>query len=360
MKKLILAFTMVVLCVFCFVGCVKECEHTYSDATCTKAPVCTKCGEFKPGAEELGHNWLEATCTTVKTCSVCGETRGTTLRHSWTKATCTEAQVCKNCGTTQGEALGHEWKPATCTDPQICKTCGDTQAIALGHRWQGATCTQPTTCKTCKKTEGQSIGHIYVDNVCTKCNDKLIESYVELERYLNKNFRTLNTAIGDLTYLKINVEVNDPNYWAKQDFEIQIESTLFFDEIDCSLDFALIYADFLPYEQRIQAVVDVFTYQQEIVKIAEDAFPGQKFEVKFYTWGYEYPSIQVGFNSETMMCWRNWESDPYSSSFGYSSTYLIDWQIYTFDGLDCGTYDQQQKVLKDIRKAWPYNDIDNY
>lgn len=38
-----------------------ECDHTYSDATCTAAKTCTKCGVTDGGA--LGHSYAEGKCT---------------------------------------------------------------------------------------------------------------------------------------------------------------------------------------------------------------------------------------------------------------------------------------------------------
>lgn len=356
MKKHVI-FIMLLLLTLLLYGC--GCEHTYSPASCEEPATCRLCGVTKEGSKKLGHTWRSATCERPKTCQRCETTMGESLGHRWNDATCTTPKTCRNCNATEGQPNGHLMRPATCTVPATCSVCQSTEGGPLEHQLSEATCTNAPTCVNCKKTVGRPLGHNYQDNFCTVCDDKMIETHKELESYLMKNFRTLTTAIGTQKYLNIEVVHNDPNYWHDQDFEIQIESTLWFEEVDCSLGYALVYADFLPYETRIQAVVDVLNYQKAIVEIAEKAFPGQKFEVKFYTWGYEYPNIQVGFNSETMMCWRNWESTS-GGVPGYAGTYLTEWNIYTFDMLDVGTYDQQEQILADIRKAWPHDPIDNY
>lgn len=58
---------------------------------------------------------------------------GCGCEHEWSEATCTEAPVCTKCGESEGEALGHVWEAATCTEPETCKSCGTTQGEALGH-----------------------------------------------------------------------------------------------------------------------------------------------------------------------------------------------------------------------------------
>lgn len=54
-----------------------QCSHTWQDATCTDAAVCTLCGETDGAA--LGHSWVDATRTEPKTCEVCGATEGEPL-----------------------------------------------------------------------------------------------------------------------------------------------------------------------------------------------------------------------------------------------------------------------------------------
>ena len=174
-----------------------------------------------------------------------------------------------------------------------------------------------------------------------------------MSRHLNQNYNSIDTAIGKISGISFEVEVNDPNYWDSQDFVIKIESNLLIKELDCVLDYALVYGDFLPYEARIQAVVDVLNFQLEIIRIAEAAFPGMKFDVKFFVWGYEYPYIEVGYWSTTKWHWTNWEDDPTNDSTGYAGTRLADWTIHVAEGLDFGSYTKQEEILEDIREAFP-------
>ena len=79
---------------------------------------------------------------------------GCCMSHSWEEATCDSAKVCTKCGEVEGEALGHAWKDADCTTAKTCTTCGDTEGVALGHAWKEATLTEAKTCTTCRLTEG--------------------------------------------------------------------------------------------------------------------------------------------------------------------------------------------------------------
>lgn len=79
--------------------------------------------------------------------------------HQWTEATCTQARVCTKCGETEGEPLGHTWQEATCTEARTCTKCGETEGEPLGHTWQEATCTAPETCALCGETRGDPGEH---------------------------------------------------------------------------------------------------------------------------------------------------------------------------------------------------------
>lgn len=60
---------------------------------------------------------------------------GCCFHHEWSEATCTSARVCLKCGKIEGDPLGHTWISATCTEPMICSVCGETQGNPLGHTY---------------------------------------------------------------------------------------------------------------------------------------------------------------------------------------------------------------------------------
>ena len=128
MKKRILSFLVLVLCLSLLTGCM--CKHEV---------------------------WNDADCVTPKTCSVCGETEGEALGHVWLAATCEAPKTCEACGITEGEAKGHSWVDATCEAPKTCTSCDLTDGEALGHDWVDATTETPKTCAVCSVTEGERI-----------------------------------------------------------------------------------------------------------------------------------------------------------------------------------------------------------
>lgn len=115
------------------------CGHDWTEATCTTAAVCKKCGA--EGEKALGHSFSEATCTAPKTCTRCHITEGSALGHKWSKATCAKKSTCERCKATQGDYAKHTWRDwkvtrkATHTEKgkkeRICKVCGEEQTKTI-------------------------------------------------------------------------------------------------------------------------------------------------------------------------------------------------------------------------------------
>lgn len=376
MKKLII-FALFLLIGIVMTAC--GCDHSWEGATCTAASVCKNCGETNGKA--LGHSWSDADCVNPQICSICDETKGEALGHNASEATCLEAAVCGVCGETVAEAKGHSFAAPTCTEAEICDACGEARGEALGHTWKDADCNHPKTCQTCGMTEGEHLAHnftpasctsakkctlcglsegsvaehTYASNVCTGCGDKLIESYYELSSYLNENFSTLETKIGKVTGIGFNVFVNDPNYWSDYDFCIEIEPDLYCYELDNSLDYAIMQGDFLPYSDRIEALGQILDYQYEVIKVAEAAFPGMKFAVRFFEWGYYYPNIKVDYYDTEKIVWVNFQ-DNGSGATGYAGTSLCGWR-YSF-GFEFASGNKTELVnaIKAQRPQYTYVD----
>lgn len=116
-----------------------DCEHSFSEATCTEAPVCSECGLVNGFA--AGHVLSAYNCVTGGKCTVCGaDVEPSNILHSFMSATCTAPRTCRDCGAQRGEANGHSWNAATCTAPKTCSVCNVTEGSALGHTTTTGTC----------------------------------------------------------------------------------------------------------------------------------------------------------------------------------------------------------------------------
>ncbi len=93
-----------------------DCEHEWSEATCTEMSVCSKC-DLK-SATELGHDFAAHLCTESVKCSRCEETTETT-EHILTELSCTEDSMCIVCGYVNAVSPGHT------TENGICERCGE-------------------------------------------------------------------------------------------------------------------------------------------------------------------------------------------------------------------------------------------
>ena len=109
----------------------------------------------------------------------------TECEHSWTDATCTAPKTCSLCNATEGEALGHtEATPATCTAKATCSVCEQEYGDVLPHDWDDGVASTEATCTvqgemkyTCKNECGTATTAVLPyaheldeTGLCTKCN----------------------------------------------------------------------------------------------------------------------------------------------------------------------------------------------
>lgn len=132
-------------------------QHTWREASCTMAQVCTACGETV--GMPMGHLWIDASCTSAQSCLRCGQTTGEPLEHIWSEGSCTQSPFCVNCGAASGIVMDHTWLEATCTSAKTCALCGITEGLPLEHVWQEAWYETPETCILCGLTQGRALLH---------------------------------------------------------------------------------------------------------------------------------------------------------------------------------------------------------
>ena len=176
-----------------------ECEHVWSDPSCTKGRVCTVCGYTR--GTPLGHTSY-ATCTEDSApCERC-ERVEKALGHN-AAPTCTKGATCTRCGT-EFKALGHDIKTkANCTrTSSACTRCGYVQP-ALGHNIETpATCTAASSkCTRCGYVQ-PALGHTTENGKCGRCGKEIFnDNFKKLKYYIQKNGRSGKDGDGD--YYKI-------------------------------------------------------------------------------------------------------------------------------------------------------------
>lgn len=116
-----------------------HCNHVFDGKTltaqsCTEpgylSVVCTLCDtEYSITFAPSGHQFTDATCTEAKTCSRCGLTEGEALGHSWVDATTETPKTCTACGATEGEPLVSEG-PDDPSDSSISIPCTGIEVTA--------------------------------------------------------------------------------------------------------------------------------------------------------------------------------------------------------------------------------------
>ena len=332
--------------------------HDYADATCTEPKTCNLCGH-KSG-DPAGHEYGDATCTSPMICDVCNATYGDPLPHDWKDATCTEPRTCTSCGLTEGEPAAHTFKEASCSTPETCTLCGETKGEALGHSWIDATCTEQKTCERCGTRTGMALGHTYERTVCVRCGNKEVETLDELVFYLNRNYRELNTAVGKVEGITYEITNHEGDLFAECDFELQIMSMLYSNERGYSISYLINYGNMLPYEDRIQAAVDVLDFEMELAELLEDLFPGKKFAIYFNKYGYRYPTIKVDYYNIKYLPVLNYKKNN-SGVNGYGSTdlcgvYMDEYKLFAEGWLHSGWYSAEaDKLYDDIKAACDYD-----
>lgn len=303
MKKGIIV-PLICLLVCMVAGCSKSqaCDHVWGVHFCNKESVCELCGATDPAQGEVVHSWYY-NC---------------------------EENVCVNCNLT--EKSEHKWVEATCAKAKTCSRCKKTEGEPLGHTLVGPTCTERAVCTTCKYRGEDALGHDYTRGVCNRCQETAkIESFFDLEHFLEEQYSTVHTAIGDIDGL--NFEIIEPNYdvvFSQNDFDVHIEGSLMCEGHPWSFSGMLVF-DYYTFEERVQAFADLLTYEMEVARTIEAIFPDKKFSLCFFEDGYKYPGVQVGYISHEYLKFYNYKSND-SGASGYASTSLCDWYMREVDG----------------------------
>lgn len=100
-------------------------SHSFTAATCTEPKTCTSCGTTE--GEARGHAVNTANTCAKILCLTCKTLVQGDKEHTFADATCTKAKTCTSCGATEGQPLGHtpeiESTGATDSHKSTCSVC---------------------------------------------------------------------------------------------------------------------------------------------------------------------------------------------------------------------------------------------
>ncbi len=185
---LIRAFVLGFLC---------DCEHEWTEATCTEMSVCTKCG--LKNATELGHDYPKHLCTDSVKCNRC-DVMSEITEHNAAEPTCTDDGYCIVCGHKTADAKGHDMQEATCASPSRCSRCGITSGSAKEHEFIGLWCTAYGFCKNCRKAH-DPIGHTTSNGICSRCGaDCFATIHNKVVYYINTKGEDLGNGLKGFHY----------------------------------------------------------------------------------------------------------------------------------------------------------------
>ncbi len=137
-----------------------------------------------------------------------------------------------------------------------------------------------------------------------------IETVEDLENYLNDNWNSCQTPMGEFKY-EFSISEND-NRLFPYDFWIQTEHQGVYPWYDLEYSISLSDAD------KKSTLSILRNFQLQIYKIASAAFPDAKIMGGFYDGFYKYPHAKVGYNSVRALSWKNFHGtiiDDYYSSY---------------------------------------------
>lgn len=197
----------------------------------------------------INHEWTEATCTEARTCTRCGEIEGEALGHIWIEATCVTARTCSVCGETEGKALGHTWTEATCSAPKTCSRCGETEGNVLEHELSEANYQQAATCAVCGSTVGEPLQAYFEEHELT---EYLVELDKEYDYVTMCNEDTSYTTVGKAVFSNYRTYTSDSIHPEKEGYEWK------------SVDISILYSDENAWEYGVSVSVYADDYYDDV------------------------------------------------------------------------------------------------
>lgn len=142
-----------------------------------------------------------------------------------------------------------------------------------------------------------------------------IETVEDLENYLNDNWNSCQTPMGEFKY-EFSITKND-NRLFPYDFWIKTEHRGVYPWYNLEYSISLSDTD------KKSTLSILRNFQLQIYKIASAAFPDAKIMGGFYDGHYKYPHVKVGYYSIRSLSWKNFDRVGIGD---YYSSYITEFQ----------------------------------
>lgn len=149
-----------------------------------------------------------------------------------------------------------------------------------------------------------------------------IKTIDDLEDYLNKNFKELETPMGKWTF-ETEIKENSSSIFPE-------DLWLMTDYVGLS-PYDIRYSIKYTQQQKDETVMLLKDFQTRIANVVMMAFPSKKVRGGFYSWYYKYKYIREGYVATTFLSWTNYTGDyAFGNLFDASSDRYNNTQITYF------------------------------
>lgn len=167
--------------------------------------------------------------------------------------------------------------------------------------WDGDTNTASIDDKASQKEDTQKKETVEKPKEETKkevIKEKKVTNADELENYLQTNFGTLKTVIGD-TNFNFKIRENNKSLFP-EDYKIYVEYE--YDYFGGAM-----YSNKYTTQEKQKLKTQLKDHMKEIGKAAIKAMPNKKLTGSYHDSWYEYPSIQMGLITRNYYTWTNYD-----------------------------------------------------
>lgn len=164
-----------------------------------------------------------------------------------------------------------------------------------------------------------------VDSNITDYEIKNIKTETDLDKYLDRNYSTLETPIGTLNftyYINENeYNISDYDYWVQTKYGNIINSPYNLASFSPTLMESSIKISDSDKEKTKELLKD---FQKEIAEVCIKVFPNKKITGEYYDSWYRYPNLKVDLITRKYCSWSNYDLIDEDEFPDYENTKVTD------------------------------------